>query len=293
LLVSAGALGVLVAVSVGWLKPAGMMPASAMQQTRIYRTAVRRTNGGQPTRLEVTINGRIVAGSPTGLDIKAYDPNGGRFTDFDNSVQGRDVIIALVPRDLGSLTIESLIPGVESNTTSSEMTMSSGGAPAALVGDGSIRPKIIFPGEGQYTLFVDFWTRTSGEVVSSIPLRVGTGNTPMPTLTPDASLTRTVADLQVRLIAGAALIANQYIYLSFEVVDSRGVNQSDNIQVMSRDSLQLYVVDEQLTTFMRPDFVNRHKLQYSVYFPKPGIYKLWLSFLYPDEKQVEYVVEVK
>jgi hypothetical protein len=55
----------------------------------------------------------------------------------------------------------------------------------------------------------------------------------------------------------------------------------------------LYIVDAKLTTISRPDFIDRHNMKFSVIFPKPGIYKVWFMFRYPDPQQVAFVIKVQ
>ena len=71
--------------------------------------------------------------------------------------------------------------------------------------------------------------------------------------------------------------------------------RTDEIQLLSgRYSPQLDVIDEGLTTFLRPDFINRHKLHFSVNFPKPGKYKALLTFMVANRtQQAAFVIDVQ
>ena len=56
----------------------------------------------------------------------------------------------------------------------------------------------------------------------------------------------------------------------------------------------MFAIDESLSTFLRPDFIKRNNLQFSVDFPKPGRYKIWFEFFYANRaQQVTYIVDVK
>ena len=112
-------------------------------------------------------------------------------------------------------------------------------------------------------------------------------------LKPDESLTRQVDGAQVTLKFSEPLQANRYNYLTFDAINPQGKSLSDYIQRVSGAWCDLQIVDEDLKILLRPDLVNRHKLQYSVYFPKPGIYKLWFTFKYKNTDWIEYVIDVK
>ena len=86
----------------------------------------------------------------------------------------------------------------------------------------TIIPKFVFPAEGQYLVFVNFWPRVGDGVSLSIPLTVGSAQTPAPVLTPDASLSKAVGDLQITMKSDGPLKANQYNYVNFEVLDAQG-----------------------------------------------------------------------
>ena len=117
--------------------------------------------------------------------------------------------------------------------------------------------------------------------------------TPTAVLKPDALLTQVVGDLSVTLKTNGPLKANQYNYVSFEAVDGQGQLRMDEIQAASSSLCELAIVDQGLTTYFRPDFLDRHKLQFSVNFPKRGIYKAWFTFNYANQvHQLAYVIEV-
>jgi hypothetical protein len=82
--------------------------------------------------------------------------------------------------------------------------------------------------------------------------------------------------------------------ISFNAVDADGQPHNQDIDLQSGYSLAMYVIDDKTTTFIQPDIINRSKLQFSVFFPKPGKYKVWLDFTYAyNLQQVGYVVDVK
>lgn len=164
---------------------------------------------------------------------------------------------------------------------------------AITCGDCKIQPEFVFPAEGQYVLFTDFWPANADMVKLSVPLKVGFARTPAAALSPDESFTRQVDGAKVTLKFSQPLKADQYNYLTFEAVDAQGKLLSDYIQRVSGALCDLEIVDENLKIYLQPDFVNRRKLQYSVNFPKPGLYKLWFTFKYHQTDVIEYVVEVK
>jgi hypothetical protein len=157
-----------------------------------------------------------------------------------------------------------------------------------------VKPRFTIPAEGQYIVFADFFPRGGDEVILTAPLAVGSAQTAQAVLTPDANLTRTIDDLNLTFKPEQPLKAGQYNYITFEAVDSQGQSRADEIQLLSGRLCQLDIIDASLTTFLRPDFIDRPKLQYSVYFPKPGIYKAFFTFRYANQKrQASYVFEVK
>jgi hypothetical protein len=160
--------------------------------------------------------------------------------------------------------------------------------PKISPGNAILQTKITFPTEGQYVVFVHFWPRVGDGVSLSVPLSVGSTQTLVPVLTQDTSLTQKVGDLQVSLKTDGALKANQYNYINFDVIDAEGQLRSDPIQVLSGDYSHLDLVDEALTTYLRPDFINRHKLQFSAFFPKPGTYKAWFNFYYAASAELNF-----
>jgi hypothetical protein len=143
-------------------------------------------------------------------------------------------------------------------------------------------------------VFIDFWPASGNKVTVSAPLTVGTDNTPAADLTPDEVLVQSAGDLDIALKSNGPLVARRPLVLSFDVTDAQGASRTDALQTESMKSLQLVMVDEKLTTLLRPDFVNRHRMEFAVTFPKPGIYKAWLTFAHAGQfNQVAYVFEVR
>ena len=89
LVIPAGALALLIALSVGWLRPAGMNKAMAaagsIRSTTTYRAFI---DNKTP----------IVKGVLTPVDIRIVDQFGKRFTDFDPSNFGQLVTVAVASR---------------------------------------------------------------------------------------------------------------------------------------------------------------------------------------------------
>jgi phosphoserine phosphatase len=275
LVVPAATLVLLIAISVGWVRPVQTSEhpdtGGRPRQTTTYRAFI-----DQPAP--------IVAGQLTRLNITIVDQFGKPFTDFDLSPFGQTVQVRVVKRDLTFMAASSqqMSPG------GGGMGMGMGAAASApapqaaptAVASRVIQPKVVLPTEGQYVAFVNFWPRGGDNVVLTVPLAVGAAKTPGATLAPDASLTQKIGDLSVTLKPVEPLKANQYNYIDFEVTDAQGQSRTEEVQMLAGDQCQLDLFDEKLTVYLHPDFINRHKLRFSVYFPKPGRYKAWFSFYY-------------
>jgi Cu+-exporting ATPase len=298
LAIPAGALVFLIAISVGWLQPVRARQNNTAAQ---YLTTY---------RVFIDLKKPITAGISTPLDIKVLDQFGNRFTDFEFNNYYKSIYYAhlvIVPRDLSSLTQTALM--LDPYRTANAQTGGSGGMGTGMAGGGSgntaagpqmtfenrlILPKIIFPTNGQYVAFMDFWPRGGDNVVMSYPIQVGTTSTASVTLTPDTVFTRTAGDLTVTLKTEGALKAGQYNYIAFEARDSQNQLHSQEIAQLSGSRVGLYIVDEAATTFIRPDFIKRNDLQFSVLFPKPGRYKAWFEFISENTiQQISYVLDVK
>ena len=88
--------------------------------------------------------------------------------------------------------------------------------------------------------------------------------------------------------------ANQYNYIYFDITDAQGKSRSEEIQKPAERVFQLNMIDETLTNYVRPEFINRRKLLYSAYFPEPGIYKAFFTFKFANQiQQAAFVIEVE
>ena len=265
LIAPAVALAALIAISTGWLMPARNMSAA---------TAM--TGGGAARQLTtyrafVETGGTIVPGQLWQLGITLRDQFGRPFTDFDYG-GGRRVVVTVVSRDLTFLKETATLPGA----------------------NGLLLPELDFPAEGQYVVFVDFKPRGGSEERAIAALAVGAATTPDTSASSSTAAETLAGDLRVSLKSDGPLTANQPVELSFEATDAAGQLLTADVQALSGSQIQLEIVDEALTTLLHPEFINRQKLQFSVNFPKPGKYKIWFGFWYPDRRQeVTFVVEVQ
>jgi hypothetical protein len=100
-----------------------------------------------------------------------------------------------------------------------------------------------------------------------------------------------VNDLKITLNTSGPLNAGQYNYLNFEVLDGNDQLRTEQMQLLSGDQISLIILDESTNIYLRPDMLNRHKLQYSVYFPKPGKYKAWFTFYNVDTAGINFPLE--
>ncbi len=299
LVAPAGALALLIALSVGWLMPAQanaqMGKSTSGRATAAYRLFIDQTTP-------------IVAGKPTLLQMEILDQFGKRLTDFEVSAFGRSATyayFAVVPRDLTSLQAEPLFlkpagsasvgggMGMGAAQPAAQPTAAKPTVAPPSFDSRAARPQAVFPTEGQYVAFVEFRPLGGEQVTLAVPIDVGSAKTPAAALAPDASPTQTVANLRVTLRTRGALVAGQENYLYFEAIDEAGNVRTGEIEMASGAFCHLYVVDEKLTTFLRPDFVDRNNLEFAVKFPKPGKYKAWFEFRYAGKSQkVPFVLEV-
>ncbi len=276
LVLPAIALGLLIALSVGWLMPAQAMSGEQTRRTTSFRVFI-----DQKTP--------ITAGTLTTLNISVVNQFGNRFTAFDGSAVGRYITVAVVKSDLSFFEKAVFQPG------SNGGGMSSMGGSSAPAEAGLLQPSFAFPSEGQYKVFVDFWLSDGDRVQVSAPLTVGSASAPSAKLEPDRSPTQSLDDvMQVTLKSDKPLVAQQDLVLSFEFKDSAGTVRTNDIQVISRNMLKLEMFDESLSAYLQPELVNRQQIGFAVDFPKAGIYKLWLTFLYPGiDREMAFVVVVK
>jgi hypothetical protein len=258
---------------------------------------------GKPTPVNIVIADQVSKrftltidlGANSAINAAITDQYGAPFTNFDSSLYGSQIFVAVAGRNLTSMYVTSVQAKTAGAGTSGGMGMSvpKPAAKAASV-SASLRPEILVPAKGQYVVFVDFWPAGGDKVTVAAPLTVGTDDTPSASLTPDETLIHSVGDLNIALKSNAPLIARRPLVLSFDVTDAQGAVRTDALQTQSMKSLQLVMVDEKLTTFLRPDFVNRHRMEYAVTFPRPGRYKAWLSFAYAGQlNQIAYVFQVR
>ena len=127
----------------------------------------------------------------------------------------------------------------------------------------------------------------------AVPIDVGSAETPAVALTSDPSPTQLIDGLRITLNTRGPLVAGQDNHVYFEAIDEAGEVRSGEIEMTSGAFLHLYVVDEKLTTFLRPDFTDRNNLEYTVKFPRPGKYKAWFEFRYGNKvQQVPFVLDV-
>lgn len=278
LVLPAAALGLLIALSVGFFRPAqGMMAEGAVKTT--YRVFI---DQAKP----------LPVGALTPFNLGIRDQFGKLFTDFEINPTGQVVHIAVVRRDLhflipASLTLKRAVVGMGSTTPADA-------DPASAYLRNLIVPKIILPAEGQYLVFANFWPRGGSEVLLSTPLTVGNKETPLPKLVPDTTLTQPVAGFNISLQYPQPLVANQPVYFTFDARDGDGQARSNDLQLLCGNRCRLDIIDETLTTYLRPDFISRQKLQFSVLIPRPGVYKVFFTFFYASKlQQAAYVIEVQ
>jgi hypothetical protein len=157
-----------------------------------------------------------------------------------------------------------------------------------------LQPTITFPKDGQYTVFVSYQPAGGGKQTLALPVTVGTQAMSSPALSPDASLTQQNGAVSVTLRTDAPLQAGQPSNMYFDVTDAQGNPISSDIGMRSGNHLALYVVDEQLATYLHPEVVDSSTLQYSITFPKVGLYKVWFEYLYDNQpQQTAFIIDVK
>jgi P-type Cu+ transporter len=290
LVVPAGALALLIALSVGW-----WMPTTAAAELAAATAPGRRTNAYRAIIDQAT---PIVAGKSTPLDIEIIDQFGKRVTDFQVNKFG--VIpyygyFAVARRDLETLEAGPLFmkpqPSDNADSDGAADPMSAQQAPFEEV---VIRPKATFPTEGQYVVFVDFWPLGDEKVTLSVPVDVGLAQTPAADLAAEPPLTQMVAGLQVTLKTGGPLVANQDNSIYFEALNEAGRPHVRDILLRSGPFTRLYIIDEELEIFLKHDLTDPDNLGFTVNFPRPGRYKAWFEFSYPRQlRQLPFVLDVR
>jgi len=256
----------------------------------------------------------IIAGISSPLNIQIKDQYGQVVTDFETLNFGRftyNVYLAVASRDLTFMEADPLLQNLDDlmavgmgGLVGGGQMMGSG-APAAQappgadqltgpVDNGTIKINVTFPTDGQYIAFLDFWPRGGEQVMKTVPIQVGSPGSPNTPIITETSLVQNIGDLSVTLKYSDVLKAGEYTYFYFDAVNFAGETLTEQIEMLSGYRVIAYVIDEDLTTFLRPEIIDRSKLQFSINFPKPGKYKVWFDFIYTNQpQQVSYILEVK
>ena len=156
-----------------------------------------------------------------------------------------------------------------------------------------VRPTVTFPAPGQYVAFLKTQPRGGDELLLTVPITVAGVSTPPVALSADASPTQEIDGLRITLLGDDVLRAGQPAILGFDVRDDVGQSRSADLELQSGEHLNLYAIDEAVTTFLVADMVDINNMRFSLTFPQPGKYKLWFSFRNPDTRQAAFVVEVQ
>ncbi len=262
---------------------------------------------------EVTEASMLMSGMPVMLDIQVFDQFNNPINDFEYEKFGNYysfAYVSIIPKDLSSIQAMPIVvdPYVAAINRSGSMPMTGGTQTPAQVTPQptipgqeipltalEIQPEVIFPTNGEYVAFVDFKPRGGRQVTLPVPFEVGTIKSDLVPSLSVTSLTQQSIDLTVNLKFDGTLKAGQPNTLSFEVLDSQGLVRTTDVGVMSGFYINLYIVNEKLTTFIRPELADRNNLQYSVEFPKAGRYKAWFEFTFAGRRkyQVAYVFDVE
>ena len=270
------------------------------------------TEPDMPMSGEMSYSGSILAAAPivsgksTRLDIQIVDQMGNPLTAFEPKYMGKYALYAdvtVVATDLSSLQSAPFTMNPYTGQTNDGGMIMDGMPTATPRPDGGqsdttqqikIQPAVTFPTDGQYVVFVSFQPVGGNKETLAMPLTVGTGQMSVADLLPDTSFSQHNGGLKITLKADAIIRAGEAVNISFDVLDAQDNLISGEIGLSSGDRLALHVIDEGLTSYLRPDVVDVGTLQYSVNFPKPGKYKVWFEFRYDNQlRQVSYVLEVK
>jgi len=128
--------------------------------------------------------------------------------------------------------------------------MGMGAAPVVPKGNGVIQPEIVFPTDGQYVLFLEFYPSNGLKETAALSLTVGSSVKPAPTPGLQVSLTQQIGDLTVTLKSDQPIIAKHPIYMNFEAIDAQGQSQTAVIAGMTGNNSQLLIVDDKLTKLL-------------------------------------------
>jgi hypothetical protein len=254
---------------------------------------------------------QIVPGASIPFEVHIFDPSGNPVQAYEPGMYGKytyNAYVAVVSRDLSSFTAEPVLvdpyAGLRNKSSNGVGMGNMGGmatATAAPTAENTpagpqpvvIQPLLQFPSDGQYVVFADFQPAGSESISLGMPVDVGTIKTAAAAITVE-KLTQANGDLQVNLKTDGKITAGQTETISFEMVDSQGNNITNDIGLRSGSHLALHAIDGGLTTYLRPDVIDASTLQFSANFPKPGIYKLWLDYMYESKsQQTSFVIDVK
>ncbi len=275
----ASTLVLLMVVSIGWLRPVqtgSAMMAGSGRKTTTYRVFLDQKTG-------------YVAGQPQTVSFRVVDQFGKTITQFGGSGWAGYVYVTAVSRDLSYLVETSILPP----NNMAQTNMMGSGTPPNKPTSGLISPQITFPHDGQYFLFVEFYPPSGSKEIVATSVTVGSGSSPAAVLTPDESLSQTSDGLTVTLNTNGPLKARRPTTMSFNIMDAGGNSFSDAVQALSGVNLRLQIVDEKGSLMLKPDFIDRRNLEFTVTFPHAGNYKIWLTYLYQKPTQISYVIEVK
>ncbi len=249
----------------------------------------------------------IVAGKPTSLDLQIIDQFGNEATDLEARSFGRYyyyAYVAVASRDLTSLQVNPVVVdpfefpvnlngmGLQTQASGQAMPQSTDSQiPPQVI---KIQPVITFPKKGQYMVFVDILPRGGDFVTLAVPVDVGSAKTQAAALASDTALTQLNGDLKVTLKYDGTLKAGQPVNINIEVIDAQGNLISQEVGLASGNHCALYVIDETLTTFLRPNLLDSTNLKFWGNFPKPGKYKVWFKYVYDNQiQQTAFILDVK